>query len=176
MAVNFSVYAQHDSTTVRIRKNSFFVEYGGNAVEDGVRFKQRFSISYDRILMGNKLVKSTVRIGYAIPTKNYYFPIPYDRSEHIIPIMMNLLIGKKNFYFEIGIGVDFVLFNSDHAHVYEAFTSVFGLRYQNYEKGIMARIGVTPTIGNLNGTYSTGSYPYLGSLFGISIGYSFFKK
>ncbi|CAN5898663.1 hypothetical protein BH11BAC7_BH11BAC7_18640 [soil metagenome] len=167
--ITISVSAQQDSSSVHSAKNAFFIEFGGNAEQRHIEPLMKFSINYDRIFFENEIIRISVRLGYTIPKRNYYYHIPYDRSEHIIPVMVNLLIGKQDLFLELGFGEAFVFFNSDHKHVYTAPTSVIGARLQSKDGGLVARIGLTLTTGK----HSTNSYPYLGCLAGISLGYSF---
>ena len=117
--------------------------------------------------------KTSVRIGCN-------FPIEKIRgtnaaSDFIIPIMLNLLFGKHDLHFEFGLGGElFYLFPDNNTAAYGIFTSVLELRYQNCEKGIIARFGLTPTLGTFPASGSPGKvWLYDGRLFGASLGYSF---
>jgi hypothetical protein len=81
--------------------------------------------------------------------------------------MFNELFGRKKIYFETGIGTAVVFGYADKSRPYFTLTTVLGLRFQHDQKGIIARIGITPTIGVFPGEI------YIGPLAGFSIGYTF---
>jgi hypothetical protein len=81
--------------------------------------------------------------------------------------MMNLLIGKRNFYFELGGSRELIFVNSNYQRGYGAFTTVLGLRYMNQPRRIIMRVGLTPTLGIVANSL------YMSSLAGISAGYIF---
>jgi hypothetical protein len=156
-----SLCAQRDSSSDIRVKNSFFLELAGNGVEHGVGLEwpsEDFSLNYDRIVLLSKKSKTTLRIG-----SNF----PFTKNMHIIPIMLNVLFGKKNFFFEVGGGFELLILDANYLHPHSAITCVLGCRYQNIKRGIMARAGVTPTVGILPGEI------YLGPIAGLSFGYSF---
>lgn len=160
------MHAQKDSSAIYGAKNSFFVEFGGNGGSGyGGHISELFSLNYDRLLHVGKSVKTSVRVGNNIFQKGHGYS-GYT-SVHIIPIMLNLLVGKKQLLFEFGVGYQLIYFNSNYGSAYGALTTVLGLRYQN-KTGIIGRIGFTPTIGT-----EKGQYLYFGPIGGISLGYSF---
>lgn len=181
MMVGRCVLAQRDSSAVHTTKNSFFVEFAGNAGIYRGHVLSLFSINYDRIIFDGEADKISIRIGSNIPLKYYSNNInPLNTSNHISTIMVNLLFGSRNVYIECGVGADLIFFNSDYQTSYGAFTSVLGLRYQNTKRGIMAKGGLTPTFFNGNlpligqGPYGYTDRPlYFAPLLGGSIGYSF---
>jgi hypothetical protein len=94
---------EKDSTSTHIAKNSFFMEFGGNANAD-YGFPLGPSINYDRLLHVGKWVRTSFRIGCTIP-------IPV-RGSYVfnVPIMLNLLIGKKSFFLRVVLAMNMFMF------------------------------------------------------------------
>lgn len=167
-----SVHAQMDSSVVSSNKNSIFIEFGGNASGEGANLPEFFSINYDRYLFGNDFSKkTTLRIGCNFPAIGDHY---YQSKILVVPLLINRLYGKKNLFFEMGIGGAFILDGIGKnimvikgGKTMWAFTSVLGMRYLSWNNRIVARIGLTPTFG-----YKSRDL-YVGSIVGVSAGYSF---
>lgn len=139
-------------TLVWNAKNAIFFElFGAGGMPLG------YTLNYDRLLHSNGIFRTSVRVGAN----------PYPLAGFFtFPIMVNLLIGKKA-CFELGVGGDLVVDNSnDQKYTGGAFTSVIGFRYQDFNRGLFFRAGLTPTVGGTNGGFFV-------SLVGVSLGYSF---
>lgn len=174
-----------DSTLITKAKNSFFVEMGGNGgarLYGGSPFLPYLSINYDRILSGDfKTVKTSLRFGSNIPVKDFDTKkSPNITSTHVSNIMLNLIFGRKPFHLELGFGGSLIYFNSNYKTAYCAFTSFLGVRCQNYKKGIIASIGISPSIGPFDGLLPFRDYPrfstsdeYMGPMLGTSVGICF---
>lgn len=162
---SFFAYGQNDSSKMSVVKNAFFVEYWGNAGSPNGLLLPSFSINYDRILREGAFSKISIRIGSNIPFARSGGRI--TKQEFIIPALINGLLGRKRCFLELGIGVELVS-NNFYNDPFLAFTSVLGFRYQNYKNGLIARFGITPTIGRF-----AASPPYAGYFLGISLGYCF---
>lgn len=177
-----SLAAQMDSTSVRPRKNSIFLEFGGNNVAQenewlrgplyGIHYGDNnlnaidmFSVNYDRIVIEQHKIKAVIRIGSSIPRKNMRY---YSNSA-----LFNLMIGKKRGCFEVGMGTGVAYYYPDSRGDF-LLTSVLGFRYES-NNGFALRISLTPTAGlsRLSSWAGIGGYSYLGADAGISIGYSF---
>lgn len=157
ITTSVSGYTQSDSSTCKRSNNSLFIEYGGNA---GYRVfaPGSISVNYDRIFYRKKSICLTGRVGSNIPIQ---------RTAHFIPLMLNCLVGKKKLFLELGGGYEFVFWDRNY-EFHSALTSAIGLRFQEYNKGIIAKIALTPTfgIGDIAGFRGT-------SMFGISFGFTF---
>jgi hypothetical protein len=161
--LGLSIHAQ-DSSFSRPR-NIVYLEHGGNAVEGtGWCFNdsrchpwKNISINYERLIYEGPKVKSTVRIGSGLPFK---------REIHIIPLMVNLLVGRKSSHFEVGFGYEFIFLNNNYSKAFGAVTGVIGYRYQPRLTGFVFRAGLTPSIGIVGSLWG-------GSIIGVSAGYKF---
>lgn len=144
-----SVYSQIDSTEYEeidttiaqidttLKKNSVFVEIGGNAII--------YSINYDRLIDVSTKFKLSTRIGIHYTNK---FPLQYYRTL-CIPIEISGLYsiyGSKHFV-EIGSGLSYL--NSydritDHTEDIIILALRLGYRFQKPEGGLFVKIGFVP--------------------------------
>ncbi len=162
----FRVSAQVDtSLEPHHRRNSMFLEFGGNAIEQ-VRWCfegqychpwSNFSVNFERVLRIRKRSVTTFRIGTSIPS---------TRELHIIPVMLNLCLGKRRLMFEIGGGGALIFTPPSYGTAYWAITTVVGFRYVNPPKHLLLRMGITPSLGVVGTLWA-------GSKFGVSAGYQF---
>ena len=87
-----------------------------------------------------------------------------EPKEIVIPAGISLLIGKKNHYFEPGLGMTFFIYGK----IAQVFR--FGYRYQNRKKGLIFRIAFTPFTYLDDGFMFSNEFNFNG---GISFGYAF---
>lgn len=149
-------------------KNSIYVELLGNA---GL-----YSFNYDRIVHQRETFKMSIRGGLS------YVPLSSDRDFQIlIPLEWNVMLGRKNKYFETGIGLTQILYFEDKRWEPSSTLSYnilmivprIGYRLQKDEKGFLFRIGLTPLWGvSYNGEKRKSVVGFFPSL-GISLGKSF---
>lgn len=158
------MHAQKDSSD-NVAKNAVYIEFLGNAAGDYHRVSENFSINYDRMLHVGRIVRTSIRIGTNIPRMNYTYRGSIA-SIHVIPFMFNLLIGRRVFFGEMGMGGELIYVNSDYKVAYGAFTSTFGIRFLGKSR-IVGRLGLSPTLGIVKSSI------YVGSFVGGSIGYLF---
>lgn len=151
-----------DTSTVKMSRNSFYIEVGGNA--GGYYLPELFSLNYDHLLYNGRSLKTSIRVGSNIP--RIIAPAGGIWSTHNIPLMFNFLFGRRNLKFETGMGYVLHYVNLDYKTAYGGFTGVLGLRYQMSPKGLIARTGFTLTIA------SEPRGLFIGPKFGLSIGYS----
>lgn len=155
-----SLFGQKDTSYPQKRKNSVFLEVGGNAAQFG-GLHYTLSLNYDRIFFVRKSVRGSIRLGATIPY--------LAQTRQVFPLLLNVLFGRKKFFLELGIGGALIYEGYNFRTAYGAYTSVIGLRYQNPELGIMMRLGITPTIANKR----LDPFFYVGAWLGASVGYSF---
>ena len=192
---SFSLQGQSIDSTVNkkvMAKNSVFVEILGNSFNLA-------SLNYDRIIFQAKIIKLSLTTGIGlfpvidneiVPKKTYF--------EYGIPLSVNALIGKRNHFLEIGVGLTYskgaeTSFSHEHStnqagvtsDIYTAYFSellVFvprvGYRFQKNKHGFFFRIGFTPLIilkdyTCLDLITPTGRFLTFNPNGGISLGYSF---
>lgn len=116
-------------------KNAIYLELLGSGLF--------YSINYDRILITKTKLALSGRIGLS------YFPITnfWDFHTFSIPLELNLLIGKENKYFEIGLSSLYQQ-NFDEMNTSRSLFGSFrlGYRYQKNDDGLIYRIGLTPLL------------------------------
>ncbi|MDG1477308.1 MAG: hypothetical protein P8Q14_09185, partial [Vicingaceae bacterium] len=91
-----------------IRKNSIYLELGGNAVF--------YSVNYERIIVTTDIVHLSLRAGYGTT-------VEYFGQYSIVPLELNLMFGKKFNFFEIGYGQTIAAENSRLADEAERITA-----------------------------------------------------
>lgn len=147
-------FGQEKKSNSGIRKNAVYFELGGNG---GL-----YSINYDRIVLSGKRTHLSLRGGLSIAHFTY-----------LVPIEINALFGKRNSFFELGMGETLDL-NKNRAGGRLSFDHFlpfmrFGYRLQKKinEGGFLLRAGFTPTLildeGHLH------PVPFAG----VSLGYAF---
>ncbi len=143
----------------KLRKNSIFLEVGGNGIV--------YSINYDRLFDFSNKIKGSARIGV-----NYFENFNNNESRIFgIPVEFSGLysISKNKHFLELGTGLTY--FNSkkfkesQNENVF-IFALRLGYRYQNPEGGLFLKAGFTP----LNNFPDFEFWVLIG---GISIGYTF---
>lgn len=163
---NLIIFAQinNKETPQKIKKNSVFVELGGNGFIG--------SVNYDRITGPIiPIIKMSLRLGLGpnIIPRAYYPIVPLVET--------NLLFGKNKHYFELGFGLNFY---TEKVTTYSRTmqrTDIYwgpyktirlGYRFQKSNGGVFFRGGLTPIIG---ANEFSGSSGFLWG--GLSIGYGF---
>lgn len=136
-----------DSTINNSKKKTQFAVYA-EILGNGGLYSGNIDFSY----FGNKLASMSIRAGIGST----------DENELSFPTELSLLIGKNKHFCESGIGMTFLYFGS--------FINVLriGYRFQNREKGIIIRAGITPYL-DIDDFWNKG-YQFHG---GVSIGYTF---
>lgn len=172
-----TLVSAQDSTKYRVRHTAVF-NYGGNGASFGGQpWWFRSSVSYELIFSENRGLAITLRAGTNFPLGTSFHSPFSDETTHIMPLMLGFNIGKRNTTFEFAVGADLLVFDSDYVHVYTAPTAFIGARYQRNKQGWLIRLGLTPTLGNIDDRYPQTSYNhqpfYFGSWIGIGIGYTF---
>jgi len=193
---SFNVQAQSVDSTINkkaMAKNSVFVEILGNAFSLG-------SLNYDRIIFQSKIIKLSLSTGIGLyPLTDSYLQPKKTYFEYGIPLSVNALIGKRNHFLEIGVGLTYskgaeASFSHDHStnqagvtnDTYNEYFSellVFvprvGYRFQKNKHGFFFRVGFTPLIILKDYTRLDLIMPGIGRFLtfnpngGISLGYSF---
>lgn len=146
-----------DSVVIK-RAQTFFVELAGPGITISANYDTRFSKAPDGW---------GARIGIGYIADNSY-------SLTTIPLQVNYLLGKKNKFFEIGVGATYLSLNDKQPNgdtdilTFDDDTTfvgalTFGYRYQPIDGGFSFR-------GSFNPLFNSNSFvPY----FGISLGYAF---
>jgi hypothetical protein len=144
------------NSAVTNRAQNIFVELGGPGLLLSANYDTRFAQRRDGI--GGRL-----GAGYLSLDNN---------SILTIPLQVNYLLGKKNKYFELGIGYTFINTNGNDNEDYFSLddasgglgTMTFGYRYQPEDGGFHFRAAINPIFN------SSGFFPFFG---GIGLGYTF---
>jgi hypothetical protein len=159
-----TVNSQNDTTKSIIKKNTIFFEGYGNA---GRMF---YSINYERLFP----LKSKCGISLRVVTS-----YAYKQGLFSFPILVNLMTGKRNSHFEIGLGcVSYipVPYDNPYSDIDEflvAPTGLIGYKYQRPDGGLFFKVSYTPVF------YSAFYYQEqidvaMGLLdIGVSLGYTF---
>ena len=138
-------YSQSNGTS--IKRNTFFVEAGGNTFF--------YSLNYDRLLK----VKDTWRLSGRVGAMYVNTFNNQKRNIFAIPIEVSYLRGKRTNFFEVGFGIsgyhDHYSFNDPSLPVRENQVREFalitalriGYRHQKPEGGLFYRFGFTPLAG-----------------------------
>ena len=145
------VFSQHDS--VRMKKNTFFLEALGNGA--GI-----LSLNYDRLIPLNSFYAISLRGGIAYVNSGYLS----------FPALINVITGKGNNHFELGIGETF----ENNVYVkkgnYQITTTLdLGYRFQKPDGGIFFKCAYTPIFYNSQDSFSKIFWLYIG----LGIGYTF---
>lgn len=145
-----SAFADGDSLTLKgntvnsARKNSIYVELGGNGVLG--------SINYDRLFYENNKIHLTGRIGLSI-----YPSAIFQESPLLMPVEADILIGSEKKFFETGLGFTRD-FHSYKLYIYDSNGSYeVHNYYNNYlfvrlgyrsrsEGGFLFRVAATPVM------------------------------
>jgi hypothetical protein len=141
-------------------RNNAFLEVAGNG---GL-----YSINYERIVVDH----FTLRLGFA--TWNLGDDLGGGKTGIVtLPVLANLLLGRKKSKLEVGVGFLFgrEKSNNQRSSIFD-LTGVIGYRYQPRNGGFMFRVGITPFYV-LNG--ADDPYPGAGLTLsgGLSVGYNF---
>ena len=116
-----------------MRKNTVYLELGGNALY--------YSVNYDRIFSITKIAHVSLRTGFFMSPEfgsghNYY----------VVPLEVNALLGKENNFFELGFGQSLLIENSSYSNEFDAYTTLrLGYRHMS-ESGLMVRAGIVPIL------------------------------
>ena len=130
--------SRHSPKKVK-RTHTFFVEGGGNGIYGSVNYDKAFNFSR---------FAASFRVGVGLlpssnSASNYIYPV--------IPLEGNILIGKKNHFLEIGLGVSsLIVYRSisqpSPKYIFMGFARI-GYRMQK-DNGMFLRIGFTPIFGD----------------------------
>ena len=137
------------------RKNSFYLEMGGNA--------GTYSINYDLIFYHKNQFSIGGRAGFAI--------IPTNTCPTVFPVEIYGLYGKSKHYFEYGLGYSPVIYlGKNSLEPSEMLLFRLGYRYQKKQGGFMFRAGFTPIVKNADD--KIGEFRFT-PFAGISLGWTF---
>jgi len=149
-------YSKADST-LNVRAQNVYIELGGPGLLFSANYDTRFSQRRDGL--GGRIGLGFIETGGV--------------SVVTVPVQLNYLLGKKDKYFEIGLGATYASFNSGSDFFSDGSkpltastvlgTMTFGYRYQPVDGGFNFRASFTPIF------YSANFVPYGG----ISFGYTF---
>ncbi|OIQ63806.1 hypothetical protein GALL_546520 [mine drainage metagenome] len=149
-------YSKSD-TTLNVRAQNVYIELGGPGLLFSANYDTRFSQRRDGL--GGRIGLGFIETGGA--------------SVVTVPLELNYLLGKKDKYFEIGLGATYASFNSGSSFLSFDSTPVtsntvlgtmtFGYRYQPVDGGFNFRASFNPIFDSSN------FVPY----FGLSFGYTF---
>ena len=177
-----------DSTNTRFNlksKNTFFIEALGNSLF--------YSLNYDKILFQKRNLFISNRIGI------FYLPAGGGNYKFGIPLEINFLLGKKQHFFESGLGISYLYFDDFYwltdgqGQIFEIvdqkinwvfITGRIGYRYQKPNGGFFFRVGFTPLFQIIDkrkdkyyGMYAQpGPSMSILPFGGIGIGYTFKNK
>jgi hypothetical protein len=154
-----------------VRRNTFFLELGGNA--------WFYSLNYDRILLDRDKWKLSGRVGAM------YLPSFHAVNRHMagVPLEISYLRGRNKHFLEIGLGVTttydtYPLSDTRIRELAVVGMARIGYRYQKPEGGLFFKTGFTPMAGLLynlrDRRWAMGSafaYP----LAGLAVGHTFKK-
>lgn len=154
-------------TTPPLKKNTIFLEIGGNAFI--------YSVNYDRLFDVSNKIKLSSRIGIHFTNE---FPLQYYRTLSI-PVEFSGLYsisGNKHFL-EVGVGLSYLNSSNKvtkHTEDVIALALRLGYRFQKPEGGLFVKIGFVPLydllIFNPDPSAPHNTWWISG---GIGIGYSF---
>jgi hypothetical protein len=156
-----------------IRRNTFFVELGGNAMS--------YSLNYDRILLSRDKWKLSGRVGAT------YLPLfqVSDRLMAGVPLEVSYLRGRGKHFLEIGLGgtVTYDTYPLSDTRIRDlAVMGVFrvGYRHQKPEGGLFYKVGFTPMarrVYDLESRSRRGpsGEPFAYPLVGLAAGYTLKK-
>ncbi len=153
LALTFQYNSQEIKEISTIKKNTIFLEAGGQSLF--------YSLNYDRLFRIHKKIQNNFELGLSIIPKN-------KNSDYVIstPVSCNFLIGKSNNKLEIGIGLTAMFvrkfsysqpdyddpFGNKYIHFYEKneksiyFSPKIGYRFQKADGGFFFKAMVTPII------------------------------
>ncbi len=150
-----------------LKRNTVFVEFGGNGI--------LYSVNYNRLFYLSKKLCLSSRIGYGF-TKNFN---DNKLILNVIPVELTGLvpISKNKHFIEVGSGVTTVLMNyldKFHKELILVLALRIGYRFQKPTGGLFFNVGFTPLYDFYvyNGDPNIGYHlwqPYAG----MSIGYTF---
>jgi hypothetical protein len=165
-----------------VARNAVFVELLGSS--------DFYSVNYDRIFIKDSLIKLSVNIGLGVyPSPAVGPPLTTGVSQNY-STSINLLIGNRRHYLELGAGITYSIGGLSfwavprngklHPTIGLFIVPRIGYRYQKDSKGFFFRVGFTPLIlindySHLdlltgNSGFKTPFFNYMG---GLSFGYSF---
>lgn len=177
MVCNASCIAQ-DSTRA-LSKNAVYLELGGNGVG--------YSLSFERMIYQKDNLHLCARVGSGIAPRDFFNG--RELSRVLFPLVeVNILSGKRNDFFETGIGYtydsrrhsDYTYTKAEgfiyHVYYYNYFFLRLGYRYQG-KKGFMLRLAATPVLymepENTGTEWNRNGKLRIAPWGGLSFGYSF---
>jgi hypothetical protein len=153
-----------------VRRNTFFLELGGNA--------WFYSLNYDRILLDRDKWKLSGRVGAM------YVPSfrAVDRHMVGVPLEISYLRGRDRHFLEMGLGVTatydtYPLSDTRIRELAVMGVARIGYRYQKPEGGFFFKTGFTPMAGlvydlryRIRGTNVNSAFAY--PLVGLAVGHT----
>jgi len=140
--VCYSFLSNSQLHKTKTKNNTYFVEFLGQGIIG--------SMNYDRLFDSQGIIKKSFSIGgiYASKIREFEFlnSYPYPNTYNFgIPISYNFLIGGKNNYLELGIGISTFYF---HGNVYVQegfcgthFPSEYNTKVKNFDFSLIPKIG-----------------------------------
>ena len=131
-----------------VLKNAIYLELGGNGLF--------YSVNYDKVIVGRKSSHLVIRAGFS--------PVGFISGDNsfLLPLEINVLLGKQNNFLEIGGGVSLFLGDDDYGSFENFATFRLGYRHQS-ESGLMMRAAMVPLISRSEKMMWVG----------LSVGYTF---
>lgn len=128
--------AQKASVDPELKRNSLFIEFGGQG--------KYTSLNIDRLFRIDKKVKSSFRFGL--------ISNPFDRKNKFVfgvPISYNFIFGQKNHHLELGLGLTALYRSQKNITFYDKTYNQFGEQKINTLYGSQESFSVTlhPKIG-----------------------------
>ena len=163
--------------TLDFAPNSVFVEVGGNGTQ--------YSVNYDKIWVAVNKIKLSTQIGLGMSSA-----ILQGDCDPIVPVKLNLLVGKNRHFFETGIGATAAFGFEETAastntesesgtqirqvQVSREYASVYvsahvGYRFQSPDGGLFLKTSLSPTMAAY--TKTTKANPTIAG--SIGVGYTF---
>ena len=153
--ISFIFHSQEVKEISTIKKNTIFLEAGGQSLF--------YSLNYDRLFRIHKKIQNSFECGFSILPHYKYLDFDYIIST---PISCNFLIGKSNNKLEIGIGLTAMFignywtsnpdmhdsYSNHEINYYEEntrsidFSPKLGYRFQKAEGGFFFRATLTPML------------------------------
>jgi len=125
----FSVYAQ-DSMRHISAKNIIYAEVWGNTYH--------YSLNYERIILQPRYFKMSIRTGIGmLPAVGFYEGRNYNAIDFSLPIELNVMVGKKSNYLDIGIGYAY-----DYTHGFQTRIAMF----IGWNDSILIANGIDPSL------------------------------
>lgn len=148
----FEAKAQDDS--LLLKKNAIYFEFAGNGLI--------FSVNYERLLFQKRLMHLRARVGAGRFPGSHRGYLEWD-GFFTLPVEINALIGKRNNFFEAGIGNTF----SSSKDGIEFSSLRLGYRFEQEDGGFLVRLA--PMLIYIHQQNKNQLSPF----FGISVGGTF---